>query len=369
MNEPAKIKPSKIIHHISKEESLLKINGVHHTTAFDKFKKSILDQKKDYPLPVPVVGLFQNGEIIPVLTLKSFSLWQGKQKSKKTTVLALLIAAFIKQEAISDTIDFVGMLPGSILFFDNEQGESYAARTMKMILKLVGVEYSDKLIYCDLRDHSPKERLEIIHSGIQNTPNVKLVIIDGLVDLMTDFMDASEGHLTATDMIRLCSQYDIHIAGVLHQNKNDKNARAHIGSISSQKCEIEISTEVDPEDRSRSIITCLNSRGLPFEPFAIRWDKGSLPTICHDWTMTGETDKKINKNYHTSKEISDAVFKPLVALTYVESIASIMSTKKMSESTAKRKLNEFLAWGIVAKGDDKRYRMNEPLKMEGSEGS
>lgn len=42
----------------------------------DKFLSCIIDQTKDYPLPVPVVSIFQNGETIPFLTLKSFSLWQ-----------------------------------------------------------------------------------------------------------------------------------------------------------------------------------------------------------------------------------------------------------------------------------------------------
>lgn len=62
----------------------------------DKFLRSIMDHEKDYPLPVPVLSIQQNDSCIPFLTLKSFSLWQGKQKSKKTTALALAVAAFLK---------------------------------------------------------------------------------------------------------------------------------------------------------------------------------------------------------------------------------------------------------------------------------
>ena len=252
----------------------------------DKFLKSILDQQKDYPLPEPVINLKIFTESIVFMTLKSFSLWQGKQKSKKTVALAMVVAAFISKINSLDAIQFVGVEKGVALFFDTEQGESYAARTMKLILKMSGVTSSPNLIYCDLRELSPEERKKIIEAGIQSTANVKLVIIDGVVDLLNDFMDAGEGHITVTDLLKLSSTYNIHIAGTLHQNKNDKNARAHVGTIASQKCELEISTDVDPEDRAQSIVSCVNSRGLPFESFAIRWDKGSLPCISQDWSVS-----------------------------------------------------------------------------------
>jgi hypothetical protein len=282
------------------------------------FKKSILDQNKDYPPPIPVINLYQNGEVIPFLTKKSFSLWQGKQKSKKTTCLAITIAYYIGKLVTSETVYFKSEDPGKVIFFDNEQGESYAARTMRLILKLADFKECPNLIYCDLREFSPLERIKVIKAGIENTTNVKLVVIDGIVDLMEDFMDAKEGHTTVTDLLKLCSQYDIHIAGVLHQNKGatNKDARAHVGSISSQKCEREIMSEVDNENPAQSIITSKESRGLPFEQFAIRWDKGTLPYIVQDWIHCKnnvQTKNKIllpgNIPIETHKEIIAKVLK------------------------------------------------------------
>jgi len=304
-----------------------------------------MDQAKDYPLPVPVVNIIQDGEEIPLLTLKSYSLWQGKQKSKKTTVLAIMIAAFISHELNTDSIRFDKGLKGKVLFFDNEQGESYAARTMKLILKLAGQEINHNLKYCDLREFTPLDRAKIIEAGIEFTPNVKLVIIDGIVDLMTDFMDASEGHLTITNLIKLCSLYDIHVAGVLHQN------------------------EVDPEDISQSIVTCANSRGLPFKPFAIRWDKGSWPCINQEWSTDKNKDAKDAKNFEKNKEIAEAVFKPFTALSHTEAINSIMNISLKSESTAKRLIKEYLAWGLITKGPDGNYRISSTQGSGFTQGS
>lgn len=347
-------------------------NGKHSGTIQkpyeEKFYKSIMDQKKEYPLPVPVVSIIQNGEALPFLTLKSFSLWQGKQKSMKTTALALLVAAFIRGENDCIGTHFKSSMQGTVLFFDNEQGESYAARTMKLILKIAGVETSSKLIYCDLREFTPTERKKVIEAGIECTQDVKLVVIDGLVDLLNDFMDAGEGHLTTTDIVKLCSVYNIHVAGVLHQNKNDKNARAHIGTISSQKCEVEISTEIDPDDKNQSLVMCASSRGIPFTTFAIRWDKGSLPCISEDWSTTKTTDVKAAKNYAKQREIVESIFKPLQSFTHSEAVCAIQDVTLKGETTAKTYLKNYLGWGFIAKGDDNLYRINSSLGSGVNEG-
>lgn len=337
----------------------------------EKFKSSILDQRKDYPLPVPVINLNQNGSSIPFLTQKSLSLWQGKQKSKKTTALAIAVSAMIQKNKDSndDCTFFSAPNKGLVLFFDTEQGESYAARTMKLVLKIAEVENSEDLIYCDLREFLPKERMETIKAGIECTHGVKLVVIDGVVDLLNDFMDAKEGHLAVTELLKLCSFYNTHIAVVLHQNKADKNARAHIGTISSQKCEIEISTEIDPDDRNQSIVSCVNSRGLPFEQFAIRWDKGSLPCINQDWSPSGKTEIKEIKKYEDSKNIMDAVFTSISSYSFTEAKEHIMKSTMKSESTAKRLLNEWKSWGLISLCPDGRYRKNNNQGSEVHEGS
>jgi hypothetical protein len=322
------------------------------------FRSKILDQSKEYPVPVPVISLQHNETLYPLLTLKSFSLWQGKQKSKKTVTLALMIAAYLRETISRKQIDFIGEGGGTVLWIDCEQGESYAARTMKLILKLAGVDRSDRLIYCDFRDSAPSERMLLIQTGIKCTHGAQLVIIDGVVDLMNDFMEAAEGHGVITQLLALCSIYNIHIAGVLHQNKADKNARAHVGSIGSQKCELEVSTEVDADDKARSIVSCVNARGVPFESFAIRWDKGALPCIETDFQAgTSKTDVKSVKEYERQKDVLKAVFKPFAALTHTEAQKQIMSITKKGESTATRLIKNMKGWGWIDQGEDKLYRL------------
>ncbi|MEH6304682.1 AAA family ATPase [Olivibacter sp. CPCC 100613] len=329
------------------------------------FKRSILDQTKDYPLPQPIVNFVHDGEIIPLLTKKSFSLWQGKQKSKKTTALALAVASFINPVEKSERTYFLGAVKGPVLFFDNEQGESYAARTMRLILKLANLETSPNLIYCDLREFSPKDRLAIIHAAIEVTEDVRWVIIDGIVDVMDDFMSAEEGHFVITDLLKLCSKYDIHVSGVLHQNKGQsKDARAHVGSIASQKCEIEVMVERSPDDNSMSIVSAKECRGLPFEDFAIRWDKGELPKIVQGFSrQVHETVKK--QKALLPEEIADETHREILA-----KVLRVDSTPKLSEFELGL-VNEISTWygfkvaQSVAKSYRKYYLDNGFVRTEG----
>ena len=341
----------------------------HEKPFLKKFRDSILDQQKDYPAPIPILTISQFKETIAFLTLQSFSLWQGKQKSKKTTFLAMVIAAFISGTTGNDSIKIQSDSDGVVLVFDTEQGESYAARTLKLILKMAGLDTSNRIIYCNLRESSPKDRMNIIRAGIENTQNVKFVVIDGLVDLLEDFMDAAEGHAVITELLSMCSAYNIHIAGVLHQNKADKNARAHIGTISSQKCEIEISAEVDPKDKSQSVVSCVNARGIPFEPFAIKWEKGLLPCIVSEWDDKKAGDDRARRSYEQSTEIAEAVFKPFIALSHTDAIKGIMQASLKSESTAKRMLTDFMGWELIEKGNDGNYRIKNCKGSRVHEGS
>jgi hypothetical protein len=253
---------------------------------------------------------------------------------------------------------------GKVLVIDTEQGRSYGARTMKLILKIAGLERSNNLIYSDMRELSPADRFKCIEAALEGIPCIKLVIIDGLVDLLTDFMEAAQGHSAVLKLLKLCSKYNVHIAVVLHENKNDKNARAHVGTIATQKCEMQIATEVDPHDRYQSIVTCVNSRGLPFEPFAIRWDKGCLPRINNGWDESLAAERKSNRKYEQAKEMTETLFKPLTALSYNEAVEAVMQETGKSESTAKRIIKDLLGWKLINKSDDGLYRINK-----GHEGS
>ena len=109
------------------------------------------------------------------------------------------------------------------------------------------------------------------------------MIIDGIRDLLYDINSPKE----ATDIISRFMQWtddrQIHIHTILHQNKNDENARGHIGTELNNKAETVMQIEVDKEERSISVVEAIHIRDREFEPFAFRINSETLPELVEPY--------------------------------------------------------------------------------------
>lgn len=134
-----------------------------------------------------------------------------------------------------------------------------------------------------LRKFPPDMRLAIVDHAIGTIPHLGLVIIDGIRDLLYDINSPKE----ATDIISRFMQWtddrQIHIHTILHQNKNDENARGHIGTELNNKAETVMQIEVDKEERSISVVEAIHIRDREFEPFAFRINSETLPELVEPY--------------------------------------------------------------------------------------
>ena len=171
-------------------------------------------------LTIPPVVL--RGDEAIIGTLGNFSVSTGKAKAKKTfNVCALVAAALINGQVLEYRASF----PESkrdILYFDTEQSPYHCQLVMQRILSLAGLpldQEPEHLKFSHLRAIAdPNQRRALIRYAIYNSPNLGLVIIDGIRDLM-----------------QWTGEKNIHIQTVLHLNKGDDNARGHIGNRTQQQ--------------------------------------------------------------------------------------------------------------------------------------
>lgn len=116
--------------------------------------------------------------------LGNFSVSTGKAKDKKTfNVTAIVAAALVNGQVLEYQASF-SESKRTILYFDREQSPYHCQLVMQRILKLAKLpidKESQNLKFSHLRAIAdPNERREIIRYAIYNTPNVGLVIIDGI---------------------------------------------------------------------------------------------------------------------------------------------------------------------------------------------
>ena len=219
-------------------------------------------------------------------TLGNFSASIGKAKSKKTfNVAALTAAALTNGTVLHYRASFPEEKRG-ILYIDTEQGRPHCQQVLRRILRLAGLpeeQDPDNLVMLTLRKFPPDLRLAIVDHAIGTIPHLGLVIIDGIRDLLYDINSPKE----ATDIISRFMQWtddrQIHIHTILHQNKNDENARGHIGTELNNKAETVMQIEVDKEERSISVVEAIHIRDREFEPFAFRINSETLPELVEPY--------------------------------------------------------------------------------------
>ena len=242
-------------------------------------------------LTIPPVVLRVDEAIIG--TLGNFSVSTGKAKAKKTfNVCALVAAALINGQVLEYRASF----PESkrdILYFDTEQSPYHCQLVMQRILSLAGLpldQEPEHLKFSHLRAiAAPNQRRALIRYAIYNSPNLGLVIIDGIRDLMHDINNSAEATNLVGDLMQWTGEKNIHIQTVLHLNKGDDKARGHIGTELNNKAESVLLIAKDTKDADRSVVSPAVIRSKAFAPFAFKLSEDDgicLPELDTEFAVT-----------------------------------------------------------------------------------
>lgn len=244
-------------------------------------------------------------------TLGNFSASIGKAKSKKTFNVTAIAASALKNGTVLKYRSSFPEDKRTVLYIDTEQGRHHCQKVLKRILRLAELpedKNPDNLIMLALRKYAPPIRLAIVEQAIGTISDLGLVIIDGIRDFLYDINSPSE----ATDIISRFMQWtddrQIHIHTILHQNKNDENARGHIGTELNNKAETVMQVEVDKMDRTVSVVEAIHIRDKEFEPFAFRINDEVLPELLDSYQpQEKKIGRPVKEPFDPYKEISESV--------------------------------------------------------------
>ena len=213
-------------------------------------------------------------------TLGNFSASIGKAKSKKTFNVSAIVAAALKNGTV---LRYVAELPEDkrkVLYVDTEQSPYHCLKVMTRILRMAGLpddRDNENLEFLALRKYTPEQRIRIVEQAIYNTPEIGLVIIDGIRDMVYDINSPGESTRIISKLMQWTDDRQIHIHTILHQNKGDENARGHIGTELNNKAETVLQVEKDKGNGDISHVSAIHIRAMDFEPFAFRINDSALP--------------------------------------------------------------------------------------------
>ena len=122
-------------------------------------------------------------------------------------------------------------------------------------------------------------RVRIVEQAIYNTPDIGLVIIDGIRDMVYDINSPGESTRIISKLMQWTDDRQIHIHTILHQNKGDENARGHIGTELNNKAETVLLVEKDKSNGDISNVSAMHIRAMDFEPFSFRINDNAIPEL------------------------------------------------------------------------------------------
>ena len=260
---------------------------------FHSIWKSILIKATDkYDTPPEVIHVSNS----TISTLGNFSASTGKGKSKKTfNVCAIVASALTGQKVLNYEAHFPDG-KRKVLYFDTEQSSFHCHKVLERINKLAGLppeQDCDLIEFVMLREYSPLDRRQIIEMALAERPDVGLVIIDGLRDLLFDINSSTEAAEVIGLLMRWTSQYNLHIHTVLHLNKADDNVRGHIGTELNHKAETILQISRNENDINVSEVHATLIRDRDFPPFAFRINDDGLPELATDVDFKAKPNRKV----------------------------------------------------------------------------
>ena len=277
-------------------------------------------------------------------SLGNFSMIQGKAKSRKSYFLSSLMAA-----AISDH-DVCGHIRGHVskkmnIYIDTEQGDFHAAKAKKRIQSMAGLD--PRINQPNFKHYrfrgllTNKERLKLTDYIMQTNDNLGFVVIDGVVDLASKGVnDEEEATAIASKLLEWTDKNQCHIAVVLHENKNDRNAKGHLGSYLVQKAETTVSLAKSESQPGKSDIVPEYTRNKEFPPMIMN--------------ITGYDTIELEVN-EPVEAIPDRVWTPedykrilplIVGKNVTDATSFIRDTEGVPNRIAKKLLNEMEAGGM-----------------------
>lgn len=305
-----------------------------------KLSEAAAASKLDYlnskpPEPYPLMEV--NGQM--VLSAGNILTVIGKAKAGKSSGLTLLIAQVI-----------LSCAPGQkIYWIDTEQSAYHVYKIVERIMSIAGLTkdaLSEFFEVYALRPYSVPERQQIVKKLSESFKENDLVIVDGARDLLSDINNPGEANDVLNLFMKITDEYKVGLITVLHQNKNDQNARGHLGSELTNKSETVLEILQSNQNEEIVLIEPKECRNKPFQKLAFRWDANGVPVFVAP-PLVGKngrvTPSAISTDIHTG--IVERIFSTEPEMAKTELAHNIRSQLKgMGTEVGTNRISDFIQY-------------------------
>ena len=286
-------------------------------------------------------------------TYGNVSCFTGKPKSRKSTFgIGVLLAHQTGKEVFNISVNTAG----KVIYIDTEQMHYDFYHTLQRIKAYANVDHLDaeKFQAFLFRMLDVEEILDNIEMILLSDPDVKILILDSITDLVNDINNILEAK-TLVNRFKKWSNYGISIITILHLSKTNGYSLGHIGSCMERFSQSMSIVEKDPDNPYQSSCKSLYMRSdIDFKPFIVDFNDDGYD-IKEPITKLSNKNVKpelIDIGIH-KKHLSDIGSKHS-KLSYSELINCLMGRYQKGESYIKRSLMPYLRDHSLVVQDHKR---------------
>ncbi|OJV45018.1 MAG: hypothetical protein BGO29_11105 [Bacteroidales bacterium 36-12] len=276
-------------------------------------------------------------DLLLVLSRGNISTVKGKAKARKSFFIAYLVQQVLLQNP-----------DATALLIDTEQSRTFVYKLLKRVYRLMGWTAENKrLKVLSLREYDVLERRDIFVQSVQeHQPD--FCVLDGGVDIISDFNNADESKQVVGLLMKLSTEYNCHILNVLHEGKTNGELRGHFGAEMLNKSETVFEVV---KDGDVSVVKPYATRNQPFDEFSFSINDSGLPV--YNGTVTRMTRAEITE--YNMKLSFTKLLTPNKIIEYMALCNEYSEIAGCSEATAKRHISKMQKDGYLRKTDAGGY--------------
>lgn len=145
-----------------------------------------------------------------------------------------------------------------------------------------------------LRQDGHRQIQLFIDAYLKNNPDCSVLIVDGLLDLISNYNNEDECKELINFMKRITYEYNILLIAVLHLGKKDKETLGHLGSATDRYAQSTLLIEKDKNTQSYNLSSRFMRSDIDFEPVSIQNFNGywnEIPYVPEPFPVNKQTKK------------------------------------------------------------------------------
>ena len=206
-----------------------------------------------------------------VLTERNITIISGKPKSRKSVVAHSIIMSATSGHPVLGIECNIKKIDDVILI-DTEQNKHDLHTSLCRMKSLVNLdEFPVNLKVYSFRELNAEQIKQSIELMLSENNKIKLIVIDGMLDLIFNMNDVIEVKNTIDFIKRLLTNFPISIVGVLHQSRATNFTIGHIGAFMDRFAQSIIDV-TKLEDGSSEIKSNMMRSDADFKSYTFYWN-------------------------------------------------------------------------------------------------